>query len=86
MRNMNKTKIIATIGPATFNREILKDLINNGVDAFRINMSYFNLDFCTQIIDMINEINTTLKTYTAIILDIKGPTVKVGHIVKGKAI
>ncbi len=83
---MNKTKIIATIGPATFNREILKDLINNGVDAFRINMSYFNLDFCTQIIDMINEINTTLKTYTAIILDIKGPTVKVGHILKGKAI
>ena len=77
---MNKTKIIATIGPATASREALKSLIINGVDAFRINMTYSSLNFCEQIIDMINSLNTMLKTYVAVILDVKGPTIKVGRI------
>ncbi len=82
---MNKTKIIATIGPVIANRDTLKSLIINGVDAFRINMSYSSLSFCNQIIDCINELNSSLKTYTAIILDVKGPTVKVGRILNNKA-
>ena len=85
MITMNKTKIIATIGPATANREALKSLIINGVDAFRINMTYSSLNFCEQIIDMINSLNTMLKTYVAVILDVKGPTIKVGRISNGKA-
>ena len=83
---MNKIKIIATIGPSTDNFDAIKSLIMNGVDAFRINMSYASLNSGEKIIDMINEINKFLNTYVAIILDIKGPTVKVGHILNGKAI
>ena len=83
---MNKIKIIATIGPSTDNFDAIKSLIMNGVDAFRINMSYASLNYGEKIIDMINEINKFLNTYVAIILDIKGPTVKVGHILNGKAI
>ena len=74
-----------TIGPVIANRDTLKSLIINGVDAFRINMSYSSLSFCNQIIDCINELNSSLKTYTAIILDVKGPTVKVGRILNNKA-
>ena len=73
---MNKTKIIATIGPNTANQEILKSLIINGVDAFRINMTYSSLEFCEKCIDIINELNDNLKTYVAVILDIKVPTIK----------
>ena len=83
---MNKIKIIATIGPSTDNFDAIKSLIMNGVDAFRINMSYASLNSGEKIIDMINEINKFLNTYVAIILDIKGPTVKVGHILNCKAI
>lgn len=83
---MNKIKIIATIGPSTDNVDAIKSMIMNGVDAFRINMSYASLNSCEKIIDMINEINKSLNTYVAIILDIKGPTVKVGRILNGKAI
>ena len=82
---MNKTKIIATIGPNTANQEILKSLIINGVDAFRINMTYSSLEFCEKCIDIINELNDNLKTYVAVILDIKGPTIKVGKIANGEA-
>ncbi len=85
MIGMNKTKIVVTIGPTIFNKDILKSLIINGVDAFRINMSYYNFNSCEEIIDYINELNMTLKTHTAIILDIKEPTIKVGRIANGQA-
>ena len=82
---MNKTKIIATIGPVTANKDTLKSLLENGVDAFRINTTYASLNFCEQVINYINELSHLLKIYPAIILDIKGPIVKVGKIHNGSA-
>ena len=82
---MNKTKIIATVGPATADKNILKQIIENGVDAFRINMSYSTPTFCRGIIKIINELNIELKSHAAIILDIKGPTIKINRILNGKA-
>ena len=82
---MNKTKIVATVGPATANKDILKQMIENGVDAFRINMSYSTPTFCRGIIKIINELNIELKSHVAIILDIKGPTIKINHILNGSA-
>ncbi len=82
---MNKTKIVATVGPVTANKDILKQMIANGVDAFRINMSYSTPTFCRGIIKIINELNIELKSHVAIILDIKGPTIKIEHILNGKA-
>lgn len=82
---MNKVKIIATVGPATADKNILRQLIINGVDAFKINMSYSTPTFCRGIIKIINELNIELKTYVATILDIKGPTIKIQHILNEKA-
>ncbi len=39
---MKKTKIIATLGPVSFNEETILGLINNGMDVARINMSHYN--------------------------------------------
>ena len=55
---MNKTKIVATIGPAIADKEILRKMIQNGVDAFRINMNYSTLEFCYEIVKVINELNS----------------------------
>lgn len=76
---MNKTKIIATIGPATYKKEVLKELINNGVDVVRLNMSYSDYHFCREVIGNIQEINREMQTNTAIMLDLEGPCIRVGE-------
>lgn len=82
---MNKTKIIATIGPASQSKDIIRDLITKGMDVARINMAYANYDFCNEVIDTINELNEELETNVSIMLDIKGPDVRVGRFIGGKA-
>ena len=51
---MKKTKIIATIGPASRDIEVLRDLILSGMDIVRINMKYANKDFARDIVNKIN--------------------------------
>lgn len=78
---MNKTKIIVTVAPTTASKEMLRSLIINGADVVRINMSYATFDFCRAVINTVNEINNELNTYASIMIDIKGPLVRVGKIV-----
>lgn len=82
---MNKTKIIATIGPASNSKEVLKSLINEGMDVVRINMSHADYDFCTNVIQGIHELNEEMQTQISIMLDTEGPNVRVGKFVGGKA-
>lgn len=82
---MNKTKIIVTIGPNTASKEILKSLIINGADVVRLNMSHASFDFSREVINKVNEINKELNTYASIMIDIKGPLVRVGKIENGSA-
>ena len=82
---MNKTKVIATVGPVTSNKEMLKELITNGTDVIRINMSHADMAFCREIVEKINEINMELNTYTAIMIDLKGPIVQVGKVLNKSA-
>lgn len=82
---MNKTKIIITVGPATASKEMLKSLIINGADVVRLNMSYASYDFCREVINKVNEINKELNTYASIMIDTKGPLVRIGHILNGSA-
>lgn len=82
---MNKTKIIVTVGPATANKEMLKSLIINGADVVRLNMSHASFDFCSSVINTINEINKEMHTYTGVMIDTKGPLVRVGKIIDTRA-
>ena len=82
---MNKTKVIVTVSPATASKDTLKSFIINGADVVRINMSYATFDFCREVIASINEINKELNTCTSIMLDTRGPLVRIGHISDGKA-
>ncbi len=82
---MKKTKIIATIGPKTCDKQKLKELIQNGMDIARINMTHASSSFLKQIVDTINELNQELHTFVATMLDTEGPSVKIGHLDGGKA-
>ncbi|MBS7020638.1 MAG: pyruvate kinase [Firmicutes bacterium] len=81
---MNKTKIVATIGPSSQEKETLKQLILSGMNVARLNLSYATHDFCDEIIDKIHELNEELNTSVAVMLDLDGPTVTVGKLIEQK--
>ena len=68
---MKKTKIICTIGPASIQKETLRKMYNEGMNAARINTAYGNLDQYSQIISNVRE-----TADIPLILDIKGPEIR----------
>lgn len=82
---MNKTNIIVTIGPASNTKEMIKNLIMNGADVFRINLNYCDHSFCKDVINKIRNVDEELGTCSAIMLDTIGPDIKTGEFVDGKA-
>ena len=78
MPNRKKTKIVATLGPATSKKEILREMINAGVDVFRINFSHADYDDVAERIKIIRELNEELGIYSAILADLQGPKLRVG--------
>ncbi|MEG0025922.1 MAG: pyruvate kinase [Bacilli bacterium] len=82
---MNKTKTIATIGPASQDIVILKALIENGVDLIRFNMNYADHNFCQEIIKKIRKIDKDLEKNTGIIIDLGGPSIRIGKLLSNQA-
>ncbi|MDT0538553.1 pyruvate kinase [Croceitalea sp. P059] len=78
MPTKKKTKIVATLGPATSKKEVLKEMILAGVDVFRINFSHASYDDVTERIKMIRELNEEMQMSTAILADLQGPKLRVG--------
>ena len=76
---IRKTKIIATIGPATSSKEMLKKIISKGVNVCRLNFSHLTHDDAKEIISNIKEINQELHVHTAILADLQGPKIRVGE-------
>lgn len=82
---MNKTKIVATVGPASRDKETLKQMIVAGMDVVRLNLTYASYEFCLEIVEIIKELNKELKTSVAIMIDLNGPDIRIGKINNGKA-
>ncbi len=78
MPTKKKTKIVATLGPATSKKEVLKEMIEAGVDVFRINFSHADYKDVSRRIEMIRELNQELGMYTTILADLQGPKLRVG--------
>ena len=79
---IRKTKIIATIGPATSSKEVLKKIIIKGVNVCRLNFSHLTHNAAKAIISNIKEINQELHVHTAILADLQGPKIRVGEFKK----
>jgi pyruvate kinase len=82
---MNKTKIVATVGPASQDKEILKAMILGGMDVVRINLSHADYDFCREMIKKVDVLNDELNTNVAIMLDTQGPDIRVDNFMGGSA-
>ena len=78
MPNQKRTKIVATLGPATSDKEVIKEMILEGADVFRINFSHANYDDVKQRIKYIRELGDELNRSTAILADLQGPKLRVG--------
>ncbi|HOZ30566.1 MAG TPA: pyruvate kinase [Bacteroidales bacterium] len=74
----SKTKIIATLGPATNDKEVLKQMIKSGLDVFRLNFSHGAHEEKAGIIRTIRELESELKVNVAILIDLQGPKLRIG--------
>lgn len=83
---MKKTKVVCTMGPNTNDRELLKKLIENGMDVARFNFSHGDHEEQKGRMDLLKELRQELNTNTAILLDTKGPEIRTGVLKDGKKI
>jgi pyruvate kinase len=77
---MRRTKIICTLGPATEKTETLRQLLHEGVDVFRLNMSHAKHDWVREIIPRIRRIAKKMECPVAILLDTQGPAIRTGEL------
>lgn len=80
---VNRTKIIATIGPSSANRDVLRQMIIEGLDVCRLNFSHGDYDAAKNTIEIIHELNKELRTHVALLADLQGPKIRIGDIGEG---
>ncbi|MCE2962382.1 MAG: pyruvate kinase [Chitinophagales bacterium] len=82
----NKTKIIATYGPACESEEVFENMIKNGVDVFRFNFSHGDYEFHLRGFQKVKDFNKKYGTHIAILADLQGPKIRVGEVENGSII
>ena len=78
MPTNKKTKIVATLGPATSSKDVLRRMLQEGVNVFRINFSHADYEDVKERIQMIRELNKEEGFNAAILGDLQGPKLRVG--------
>ncbi|MGI9607405.1 MAG: pyruvate kinase [Acidimicrobiales bacterium] len=74
-----RTKIVATIGPASDSPELIEELINAGVDVFRIGLAHDSIDTVLLRIATIRRVADSLDSSAAVLVDLPGPKVRAGN-------
>lgn len=75
-----KTKILATIGPASNNYEMIKSLALAGANVFRLNFSHGSHEVHKEVISIIRQVNKELNCHLGILQDLQGPKIRVGEV------
>ena len=73
---MKKTKIVATIGPASANKEVLREMFHAGVNVCRLNFSHSSYETHSEVIRLIRELNEETGMHVAILADLQGPKIR----------
>ena len=79
----NKTKILATIGPACSNQTILKKMVDLGVNAFRINMSHGSVDDKKSLFNQLKKLSSDEDQHPTILADLAGPKIRIKSVKDG---
>lgn len=80
---INKTKIVATLGPSTSEKETMFKMIEAGVNVFRINFSHSSHENAIDLIGKIRELNEEHNLNVAILADLQGPKLRIGDVEPG---
>src|SRR5947208_13690549 len=83
MRRLRRTKILATLGPASSDRTIIANLFRAGADVFRINMSHTSHDRMRELVALIRAVEFEYGRPIGILVDLQGPKLRVGRFEKG---
>ena len=83
MYKKNKTKIVATLGPSCKSESSIFELIRAGMDVVRINLSHGDRQAHTNKIANVKKARERAQRTTAILLDTRGPEIRVGDLGKG---
>lgn len=82
---MKRTKIVCTIGPTSESKEVLTNLLKNGMNVARLNFSHGSYTEHKRKIDLLREVSEELEIPVAILLDTKGPELRIKEFEKGEA-
>ena len=85
MRRSRKTKILATLGPASSDETMIRKLAEAGADVFRINMSHADHDLMRTLVARIRNVERGLGRPIGILADLQGPKLRVGKFAEGSA-
>jgi pyruvate kinase len=83
MRRRRKTKILATLGPASNTPEKMRELFDAGVDVFRINMSHTSHDMLKQMHGALRKLSEDVGRPVGILCDLQGPKIRLGKLAGG---
>ncbi|QDA59389.1 pyruvate kinase [Hymenobacter jejuensis] len=81
--HFNKTKIVATVGPASNTYDRLSTLVREGVDVFRLNFSHGSYEDHLQVINAVRRLNKDLRTHVGLLQDLQGPKIRLGEVEGG---
>ena len=81
-----KTKIVATIGPSSNSKPVLKKLISSGINVARLNFSHGSHKEHGEVISRIRSLSRELAQPVAILLDLQGPKIRTGRLKDGKPV
>jgi pyruvate kinase len=83
MRRLRRTKIVATLGPASGNPEMIARLFEAGADVFRINMSHTTHDRMRELVGAIRQVEKDHNRPIGILVDLQGPKLRLGSFAEG---
>ena len=82
----NKAKIIATIGPSSNIKRVIKKLIFSGMNVARLNFSHGSYEEHGRVINMIRSLSREMNKPVGILLDLQGPKIRTGKLKDGKSV
>jgi pyruvate kinase len=85
MRRMRKTKLLATLGPASEDTSVVEKLFEVGADIFRINMSHSSHDVLRARVKQLRAMEAKYNRPVGILADLQGPKLRVGTFKEGSA-
>ena len=86
LESSNNTKIVATMGPASWHKNVMKDMIISGVNVFRVNFSHGDHETHRRTIRLVKELNEEFNCKTAVLADLQGPKLRIGDVEEGAVI